>query len=244
MITEILKTERNHYFSQFLIKNWVSEENKQNQVYVNIINPKYENEKLKRMAATKQILFDKAIYDNDTEAQTSKDDSELAKLVHILKNNLYMNNLLFKNERFLQLLFKLFARQPKLNKSFYDSIKKAILNEPYVAFCFKNFLNGSDKQFERWVNHQLFAFSIYDVELDYTKAKYKFYINKTQKPFILPDNTKTLVLPLTPTICVCLSDLTQTKATVEIEEITDDTKVESINETLIQNCDKFYISKD
>lgn len=244
MKNEILKTERNHYFPQFLIKNWINEENKQNKVNVNTINQKYENEKLKRTVATKQILFDIAIYDNDTESQTSKDDSELAKLVHILKNNLYMNNSLFKNERFLQLLFKLFARQPKLNKSFYDAIKKAILNEPYVAFCFKNILNVSNKEFERWVNHQLFASSIYDVEIDYTKAKYKFCINKTQKPFILSDNTKTLILPLTPTICVCIVDLTQTKASVEIEEITDETKIESINKILIQNCDKFYISKD
>lgn len=72
-----LVTKNNHYYPKFLIRNWA---NKDDKVWLNDIKSN-----TKKLTPYDNHLFEKRVYDNDTETQTSKDDSELAKLVHILK---------------------------------------------------------------------------------------------------------------------------------------------------------------
>ena len=220
---------RNHYYPQFLIRNWINENNKQNTVTKNIIKTYYENEKRCKQVASKQILFGNEIYDNDTEKQTSKDDNKLSDFIKSLKNNSSSTNKTFYNSEFLRLIFKLFARQQTPNEKMYESVYNEIMKCPYLSLGVKgiNSLNPSDKIFERWVNHNQYVNN--DISNDYTKCKYTFYINETDIPFILPDNVKTFLLPLTPKIVVGISTFTLKKPEVEI-------KVININDIDFSEC--------
>lgn len=245
MSDEILEVTRNHYYPQFLIRNWINETNKQNTVIKNKIKTNYENEKRCNKVATKQILYCEEIYDNDTEKQTSKDDSKLSDFIKSLKNNSSSSNETFHENELLRLIFKLFARQPSLNEKMYETIYNEILNQPFLTLGVKgiNELNPTNEKFKRWVNAQQFLTNLSDISNDYIKCKYTFYINETDIPFILPDNVKTLLLPLTPKIAVGISALTLEKPEVEIKVININV-IEHVNEILKNNSSEFYITKD
>lgn len=233
-------TSRNHYFPQFLIRNWIDENSTQKGVFKNYIRAKYENGKLRKCVATKQILFLNEIYDDATEAETSKDDSQLANLIRNIQYNSESNKSVFFNNTFLRLVFKLFARQPKLNFSLIDATKDAILNVPYFIGA-KNSEILNTESFVRFVNH-IFLNSQKDISCDYSKCEYGFGINRTKIPFILPDNTKKLILPLTPNLIVRISSYSENQAKVNIMDIKDEGIIESLNTTLIQNSDNYYIT--
>lgn len=227
-------TKRNHYYPKFLIRNWA---NKDDKVWLNDIKSN-----TKKLTPYDNHLFEKSVYDNDTETQTSKDDTELSNFIKKLINDSVDKTQIFNNERFLQLVFKLFARQPALNNVLYNSSKNEILNVSYLIGA-KNDKMFDTKEYKRNYNNSLFTNTNHDISADYVKANYVFYINKTQKPFILPNNTKTLLLPLTPSIIVGISSLTEDKLNVEIKEITDEKQITSLNDKLNKNCDDYFISK-
>lgn len=232
-----LVTKINHYYPQFLIRNWANDDGN---VCKNFIK---SNSKI--FVKPKTILFEKRVYDNDTETQTSKDDNELSNFIKNLINDTVDKTQILKNNKFLQLVFKLFARQPALNKASYNSVKDAILNEPFLSLGIKrNETMFDTKNFNRFVNHAFLSCTDYDISTNWVKAKYVFDINNTEIPFILPDNTKTLLLPLTPSIIVGISSLTEDKPMVEINEITDEKRITSLNNELNKNCDNYFISKD
>ena len=234
-MTELV-TKNNHYYPQFLIRNWT---NKDGNVCKNFIKT---NSKI--YVKPKENLFKKSVYDNDTEMQTSKDDNELSVLLKKFINDTVDKTQIIINGRFLQLVFKLFARQPALNKASYNSVKDAILNEPFLNIGVKiNEKMFDTKDFKRFVNHAFLSSTDYDISANWVKAKYVFYINNTEILFILPDNTKTLLLPLTPSIIVGISSLTEDKLNVEIKEITDEKQITSLNDKLNKNCDDYFISK-
>lgn len=234
--TEELVTKKNHYYPKFLISNWA---NNDGNVWLNFIKSKS-----KEFLNYEDHLFEKRIYDNDTETQTSKEDNELSVFIKKLINDTVDKKQIFNNERFLQLVFKLFARQPALNNASYNSVKDSILNEPYLSFGVKRSEKMFDtKDFKRFVNHAFLSSTDYDISADWVKAKYVFYINNSEIPFILPDNTKTCLLPLTPIIIVGISSLTENKPSVEVNEITDEKIITSLNDKLNKNCDNFFISK-
>lgn len=234
--TEELVTKNNHFYPQFLIRNWA---NKDGNVCKNFIK---SNSKI--FVKPKECLFEKRVYDNDTETQTSKDDNDLSVFIKNLINVAVDKTQIFNNERFLQLVFKLFARQPALNNASYNSVKDAILNEPYLNLCVKRSDKMFDtKDFKRFVNHTFLTCADYNISADWVKAKYVFYINNSEIQFILPDNTKTLLLPLTPSIIVGISSLTEDKPIVDVNEITDEKIITLLNDKLNKNCDNFFISK-
>lgn len=241
MFNKNINTTRNHYFPQFLIRNWAYDGGKPH-VYKNIIHSYYDTNRTNKTVSAKQILFGTEIYDNDTESQTSTDDNDLACFIQRLTNNTNVTNDTFSNCIFLRLIFKLFARQPSLNETLYKSVEKAILSEPYFTMGVRNGVT-IDMRFKRWVNAKFFATQQYDISLDYVKAKYVFILNKTSTPFILPDNIKQLSLPLTPEIMVRIASLTQPFPIVEIEDVTDSKLIDKLNAEMIKNCDKYYISK-
>jgi hypothetical protein len=233
-------TSRNHYFPIFLINNWVIDA-KSKEVLKTLIQPQYENHN--KSASTRQVLYDTKIYNEATESQTSKDDSELSQLIQLMKSNLSEANPVFKNSRFLQLIFKLFCRQPSLNETIINSTYQSLLNEPYLTCGVRNISQvRNDRRFKQWVNAQCLQETPYDISQYYCKAKFTFYINQTNTPFILPDNTNTLLLPLSPRILVKL-DFNDKNPLVHIEDITDPYTIEQINSLLIQNCTLYYISQ-
>lgn len=232
-----LVTKNNHYYPQFLIRNWA---NKNGIVCKNFIK---SNSKI--FVKPKECLFEKRVYDNDTESQTSKDDNELSVFIKNLTNNIVDKTHIFTNVRFLQLVFKLFARQPALNNSSYNSVKTAFLNEPFLNIGVKISENMFDtKDFKRYVNHAFLSSTDYDISANWVKAKYIFCINNTEIPFILSDNTRTMLLPLTPSINVGISSLSEDKPSIEIYEIADEKIITSLNDKLNNNCDNYFISKN
>lgn len=234
------KTSRNHYFPQFLIKNWVIDA-KSKEVLKTLIQPQYENNN--ESLSIKQVLYDTEIYDDATESQTSKDDSELSQLIQLMKSNLSEANPVFKNSRFLQLIFKLFCRQPSLNETIINSTYQSLLNEPYLTCGVRNISQVmNDRRFKQWVNAQCLQATPHDISQEYSKVKFTFYINQTNTPFILPDNTTRLVLPLSPNILVKL-DFNCNTPLVQLGYITDPEVITQINTILIKNCKSYYISQ-
>ena len=230
------KAKKNHYYPKFLIKNWA---NKDGSVCKNFIKTNTQ-----KNGYYEDSLFEKRVYDNDTETQTSKEDSELSVFIKNFINDSVDKTQIYIYLRFLQLVFKLFARQPALNNASYNSVKDAISNEPFMSIGVKiNEQMFDTKCFKRFVNHAFLCNTDYDISDDWVKAKYVFYINNTEIPFILPDNTKTLLLPLTPSISVGISSLTEDKPSVEIHKITDVKIITSLNSILNNNCDTYFISK-
>lgn len=233
-----LVTKNNHYYPQFLIRNWA---NKDGNACKNFIKP---NSKEKIFVKPKENLFEKRVYDNDTETKTSKDDNELSVFIKNLMNDTVDKTQIFKDERFLQLVFKLFARQPALNNASYNSVENAISHEPFLNLGVKRNEKMFDtKDFKRFVNHAFLSSTDYDISADWIKAKYVFYINNTEIPFILPDNTKTLLLPLTPNLVVGIASLKENVPSVIVKKITDETDVIEINSLLQNNCDNYFIEK-
>lgn len=228
-------TKRNHFYPQCLIKKWCP-----GKVYRfkkhHTIPYVYEKQ-------SDQFLFEKKIYDDETEKQTSKDDAKLYDFIKSLKITSSSSNKTFYNNEFLRLIFKLFSRQQTPNEKMYESVYNEIMKCPYLSLGVKgiNCLNPSDKIFERWVNYNQYVND--DISNDYTKCKYIFYINETNTPFILPDNVKTFLLPLTPKIVVGISSLTLEKPEIEIKVININ-YIEHINEILKNNCSEFYFTKD
>lgn len=231
-----LVTKKNHYYPQFLIKKWANKDDK--------VCKKFIKSNFKIYDKPKENLFKKREYDNVTETQTSKEDNELSVFIKNLTNNIVDKTKIFTNVRFLQLVFKLFARQPALNNSSYNSVKTAILNEPFLNIDVKISEKMFDtKDFKRYVNHAFLSSTDYDISANWVKAKYIFCINTTKIPFILSDNTRTLLLPLSPSISVGLSSLTENKPSVEICKIIDEKIITSLNDKLNKNCDTYFISK-
>ena len=230
MSNTTLNITRNHYFPQFLIRNWAYDGGKH--VYKNVLHSYYETNRKNKQVSTKQILFGNEIYDNDTELQTSKDDNNLALFIQSLTNKANVTNDTFTNVMFLRLIFKLFARQPSLNETLYKAFEKAILSEPYLTLGVRNRVN-IDMRVRRWINAKFFASQQYDISSDYVKATYTFLLNKTSTPFILPDNIKQLSLPLTPDIMVRIALLAQPFPRVVIRDVTDSKRIDNINAELI-----------
>lgn len=218
-------------------------ETPKNEVVKTTIQPKYENSIQNKHVSSKQVLFEYEIYDSATEYQTSKDDSELSNLIQLVKSNTSDTNPVFKNTRFLQLIFKLFCRQPSLNESIVNSTYQSLLNEPYFTCGVRNISNIlPNRNFKKWVNSHCLQPTQYDISLDYSKVKFTFCINQTNTPFILPDNTTRLVLPLSPSILVKL-DFNCNKPLVQLGYITDPDVITQINTILIKNCTSYYISQ-
>lgn len=236
MNNEKLVTKNNHYFPKFLIRNWKDNNGKVCKMLIDSGTP--------LLVSPDENLFEKRIYDNKTETQTSKDDTKLSIFIRRLKADIDKELGVFQDDNFLQLIFKLFARQPALNKASYNSVKDAIINEPYLSLGVKrneNIFEGKD--FKRFVNNAFLTMQDYDISSDWIKAKYRFVINNTDIPFILPDNTKTLLLPLTPSIAVGISSLTENEKSVNIEKTSDEKTINLINDLLLKNCDTYYIKK-
>lgn len=231
-----LVTKNNHYYPQFLIRNWA---NKDGNVCKNFIKTDS-----KIFVKPKENLFEKRVYDNDTETQTSKEDNELSVFIKTLINDTVDKIQIFRNNRFLQLIFKLFARQSALNNAFYNSVENAISHEPFLNLGVKiNEKMFDTKDFKRFVNHAFLSSTDYDISADWVKAKYVFYINNSEIPFILPDNTKTLLLPLTPSISVGILSLNEDEPSIEIYKISNEKIITSLNNILNNNCDSYFISK-
>lgn len=94
---------------------------------------------------------------------------------------------------------------------------------------------------KRWVNAQNLLPGQNDISLDYHKVNYTFVINQTSELFVLPDNTKNLLLPLTPNILVKL-DFNHYNQFTNVKVINKTEEIQKINDVLIENCDSYYIS--
>lgn len=249
----LLRTIRNHYFPQCLIRRWGGLDSRSEKlVWRNTFNVKDVRHPHSTLVSTKQILFRKAIYTNNTESLTGKDDCELAKFIQNLEIAIQdaqqpIISGIIHNDTFLQLVFKLFCRQPSLNDSIISAIRNALLEEPYLNCGVNNPLRQSETSvvawFTRWVNANCLLPGQHDISVDYRKAKFTIGLNQTATPFILPDNTKTLLLPLTPYIIVKLDLEGATEPSAAISPIFEPEVVVKLNNILLKNCDSYYISR-
>lgn len=252
-MSQQLTTIRNHYFPKCLIKRWARLDKVHGTlVCKNTILNKYTHMPYSSLVASKQILFRNAIYTNNTELLTGKDDSDLSNFIQHLEVAIQENREvditeIIHNSTFLRLVFKLFCRQPALNDSIITAARTALLKEPYFNCGVNNPLRQSETfvvaWFTRWVNANCLLPGQHDISLDYRKAKFTVGLNQTATPFILPDNTKSLLLPLTPYIIVKLDLEEATEPSTVISPIFEPEVVVKLNNILLKNCDSYYISR-
>ncbi len=253
IMTQQLKTTRNHYFPKCLIKRWTRLDKVPGTIVCkNTLHNKYTHMPDSSLVSPKQVLFRSAIYTNNTELHTGKDDTDLSNFIQHLEVAIQENREediteIIHNSTFLRLVFKLFCRQPALNNSIISSARNALLEEPYLNCGVNNPLRqpepSVEAMFTRWVNANCLLPGEHDISIDYRKANYTVGLNQTTVPFILPDNTKILLLPLTPHIIVKIDLGGNRVPTTVISSIFEPALVSKLNDILLKNCDSYYISR-
>lgn len=228
-------TKRNHYFPKGLMRLWIdkTEHRFPNNIW---ICDKLGNIKEKGLH---NICRENNQYTQNTENLTSKDDDELVSLIREIEKTEQKIDLLL-NPRLLQLVFKLLCRIKAINDIFAEETYKHLTfaKELYAPDILVGNGLTTNKLLKQVVNSHL----LNEDNGDWRKMEYHFFINKTKRKFVFPDDIKkTLILSLSPNLCVGFSVNKHNKESIPIEiaDIGHEETILEWNREILGNSNEF-----
>lgn len=228
-------TKRNHYFPKGLMRLWID---KTEHPYPNNI---WTCDKLGNIKerGLNNICRENNQYTQNTENLTSKDDDELVSLIREIEKTEQKIDLLL-NPRLLQLVFKLLCRIKAINDIFAEETYKHLTYAKELYTPDRLVGNGltTNKLLKQAVNFHLLT----EDNDDWRKMEYHFFINRTKRKFVFPDDIKkTLILSLSPNLCVGFSVNKHNKESIPIEivDIGHEETILEWNRGILSNSNEF-----